>query len=125
MCIRDSSPLWAAFLLSSPNDCTYWLIVQSIVAPSYCFVRNTCTGSCATLGSVMNHSILHCSAASQSAERPSITTGVLVSMNLSSKSAELSPLTCSTVTSHRLCSCLLYTSPSPRDRTRSRMPSSA
>ena len=26
---------------------------------------------------------------------------------------------------NRLCSCLLYTSPSPRDRTRSRMPSSA
>ena len=25
----------------------------------------------------------------------------------------------------RLCDCLLYTSPSPRDRTRSRMPSSA
>ena len=25
----------------------------------------------------------------------------------------------------KLCSCLLYTSPSPRDRTRSRMPSSA
>ena len=25
----------------------------------------------------------------------------------------------------RICSCLLYTSPSPRDRTRSRMPSSA
>ena len=25
----------------------------------------------------------------------------------------------------RLCTCLLYTSPSPRDRTRSRMPSSA
>ena len=25
----------------------------------------------------------------------------------------------------RACSCLLYTSPSPRDRTRSRMPSSA
>ena len=26
---------------------------------------------------------------------------------------------------HTLCGCLLYTSPSPRDRTRSRMPSSA
>ena len=28
-------------------------------------------------------------------------------------------------TSHLWCDCLLYTSPSPRDRTRSRMPSSA
>ena len=30
-----------------------------------------------------------------------------------------------TVGYHRLFTCLLYTSPSPRDRTRSRMPSSA
>ena len=29
------------------------------------------------------------------------------------------------LTAIRKCSCLLYTSPSPRDRTRSRMPSSA
>ena len=27
--------------------------------------------------------------------------------------------------SRKVCNCLLYTSPSPRDRTRSRMPSSA
>ena len=32
---------------------------------------------------------------------------------------------CTPMTLHELLSCLLYTSPSPRDRTRSRMPSSA
>ena len=32
---------------------------------------------------------------------------------------------CTTCTPERMLTCLLYTSPSPRDRTRSRMPSSA
>ena len=36
-----------------------------------------------------------------------------------------SRVACETVVNTGLCICLLYTSPSPRDRTRSRMPSSA
>ena len=35
------------------------------------------------------------------------------------------PSNCEKLWLYNICSCLLYTSPSPRDRTRSRMPSSA
>ena len=52
----------------------------------------------------------------------SVTLGTGILMNYSTKTLKL---TFTSVTQYQTHPCLLYTSPSPRDRTRSRMPSSA
>jgi len=52
--------------------------------------------------------------------------GMQVDVILSAAAREfVTPLTFQSVTGRKAYTCLLYTSPSPRDRTRSRMPSSA
>ena len=54
-----------------------------------------------------------------------ITSGAITTLKLASEAVTAEKIASDTITANQIKACLLYTSPSPRDRTRSRMPSSA